>query len=130
MIGFSIKFAATEVFSLTLINPCFNSTYVQILTNGPALIENYSIFDTKRVIYFPQFEVVTFPLEKGTGCGLLDYDVRVNGKEISWDTKPLAFEERDLSFTIFSELREDVGFKNVTISAAFAEYPMIKTDVV
>lgn len=50
VIGSSIKFQSTEVFSLTLINPCYNSTYVNIVAIEPNMIDDYSIFEPKREV--------------------------------------------------------------------------------
>ena len=87
------------------------------------LSRDYTLFDSLRISDINPFKVYTYPEENHSLCGDLFHYIQINGESLDMYSRPVAFDESGMRLIIYSETKEDIGLKNLTISAAFGSYP-------
>lgn len=122
-IGSSFKLTSEVSFTLTLRNPCINTTFIEIIPRDLPAIESYLIYEDFRIVQLNQFSISVFPGEDPEICGQIGYQLQVNGEEINRNSRPIAFDSNSLRVFIMSESLDDVGVKNLTMSAFLQDFP-------
>ena len=115
--------------TLTVLNPCYDEDFVRIdPVENVELSKDYKLFDDVRIDYVKPFKVVTTPLENHDLCGNLLHKVYLDGKRLSRISQPVAFDEGSMRVIMYSEDRDDVGERKITIRASFINYPELEFD--
>ena len=115
--------------TLTVYNPCYDEDFVRIdPVESIELNKDYKLFDDVRIEYVNPFKVVTSPLENHDLCGNLLHQAYLDDEKLSRISQPVAFDEGSMRIIMYSEDRDDVGMRKITIRATFVNYPELEYD--
>ena len=113
--------------TLTVRNPCFDENFVKIEpVETLELSQEYKLFDDVRISVVQPFKVITSPLEDHDLCGNLFHKVYLDGEDLDRFSSPVAFDEASMRVIMYSEDRDDVGERKITITAKLINYPELQ----
>jgi hypothetical protein len=125
--GTTEKITETTSFSLTVKNPCFDPTFVNIVASVEPADFAYTVYSTSIPIYY-QLEIIATPSRIKPLCGLISFKFLYDDVEVVDDSTPISItdDESDNTIYIFSEDPDLIGTTaTLTIVATMADYPSL-----
>ena len=94
----TVKIEKTEVFTLSFLNPCFDTDFVEIV--APTLLNyDYIVFSTALSKTHPAF-TVNFSPDVHALCGLLSYSATFDNGAVTTTSKPFAYFDNQLKIEL------------------------------